>query len=412
MNIKNNIRSPILLFVLLLFLFELFVRLPFVLYIEANPHLNRKSHLGFFSDFNPQSVIFTGVMLLACAFVVVSIAVISNKWGKYNALNFSIPKIPFVISIAALVLSALSLNMISQLSAEVAYLEDLDISGKRSGFSDSFSLYMTLRFSLFNHIVIALAYVRAVQTRGIFSWICFIIPALIFMMTMAFISHRALLFVFVLEIVYFQILLKQLNMRRVLTLGLALVTLILVITVLRTNREYSSLLEALVGGIEKVIESRFFFDFTKIGVGYLWSTEINWIGPVSISFLFEPFFNSDIVFYKDLGKILSREAYNIHYETGVTSGGYLEALLSFGIIGGGLFFGGIFYIFLLFEKHLFEKRGSFVLKVYTIMVLSKVVLFLNSSFGAFCFQLVSESLLFMLIVWPLIGFKSDIFRQR
>lgn len=404
MNVKNQIRSPIVLFILLLFLFELFFRLPYVLNTQANPHLNRKADLAFFSDFNSGTVVFTGLMLLACAFVVTSITVYFSKKGKYSALDFSLPKIPILISLIALILSGLSLYMISQLTADVAYIDELDLSGKRS-FSDSPTLYAILRLSMFNHIVIALAYVRAIQTRGIFSWICFLIPALIFLMTLTFISHRALLFVFVLEIVYFQILLKQINLRRILTISTGLLILILIITVMRTNQEYSNLLEAFGAAISKVIESRFFFDFTKLGVGYLWSTEINWIGPVSISFFFEPFFNTDVIFYKDLGKILSRDAYNIHLETGVTPGGYLESVLSFGVIGGGLFFGGLFYILLFFERRLFEKNSSFVLKVYTIMILSKIPLFLNSSFGAFCFQLLSESLLFMVIIWPIIGLR-------
>jgi len=403
MSIKKHIRSPILIFLLLLFVFELFVRLPYVLSIQANPYLNRKAYTGFFSDFNSQSVIFTGVMLLVCGIIVTSIMAFLNARGKYDAANFSIPRVPILISFMALILSAVSLYMISQLSADIAYIEDLDISGKRSGFSDSFSLYMTLRLSMFNHIVIALAYVRAVQTRGVFSWFCFIIPALIFLLTLTFISHRALLFVFVLEIVYFQILLKKLNIRRIVVIGGALISLLLIITVLRTNQEYSNLLDAFSAAITKVIESRYFFDFTKLGVGYLWSTEVNWIGPVSISFLFEPFFPNDVIFYKDLGKILGRQAYNIHFESGVTPGGYLEALLSFGVIGGGLFLGGVLYIFLFFERRLFERKGTFALKVYAIMVLAKIVLFLNSSFGTFCFQLLTESLLFMVIIYPVIG---------
>ncbi len=402
MNRISQVRSPILIFLFLLFIFELFVRLPYVLSTQANPNLNRKAYISFFSDFNSETVIFAGAMLLLCAFVVILITSFLFKGGKYNSINLSIPRIPIFISIIALILSGVSLYMISQLTADVVYLDDLDLSGKRS-FSDSISLYMILRLSMFNHIIIALAYVRAVQTRGIFAWLCFIIPALIFVLTMTFISHRALLFVFVLEIIYFQILLRKLNFRRIMTIAVAMVILLLIITVLRTNKEYSNLLEAAGGGILKVLESRFFLDFTKLGVGYLWSTEVNWVGPVSISFLFEPFFNNDVLFYKDLGKILSREAYNIHFETGVTPGGYLEALLSFGVIGGAFFFGGLIYLFLFFERRLFENKATFVVKVYSVMVLAKIVLFLNSSFGAFCFQLLSETLLFILIIWPIIG---------
>jgi len=411
MNVKNQIRSPILIFVLLLFGIEFFFRLPYVLNVQASPHLNRKADIGFFSDFSSGTVIFTGVLLLVCAFVIISITAFLNKGVKYSAVDIPIPKIPIFISIIALILSGVSLYMISQVTADIGYTEDFDISGKRS-FSDNRYLYFILKLSMFNHIVIALAYVRAIQTRGAFSWICFIIPTLIFGLTLTFISHRALLFVFVLEILYFQILLKRLNLRRLMFIGAALVILLLTITVLRTNQEYSNLLEAFVASINKALESRVFLDFTKLGVGYLWSTEINWIGPVSISFLFEPFFNTDIIFYRDLGKILSREAYNIRLESGITPGGYLEALLSFGVIGGGLFLGGIVYIFLFFERRLFEKKGVFVTKVYSVMALSKVALFLNSSFGALCFQLVTESLLFMVIIWPFIGLRYRQARTR
>lgn len=411
MNIKNKVRSPILLFILMLFGIELFLRLPYVLNVQANPYLNRKADLSYFSDFNSGTVIFTGLMLLACAFVVVSITAFFNKGMNYSTIEIPIPKIPIFISIIALILSGVSLYMISQVTADIGYTDDFDISGKRS-FSDDRFLYAILKLSMFNHIVIALAYVRSVQTKGVFAWICFIIPTLVFGLTLTFISHRALLFVFVLEILYFQILLKRLNLRRLMIVAIALIIVLLTITVLRTNQEHANLFEAFGAGISKALESRIFFDFTKLGVGYLWSTEINWLGPVSISFLFEPFFNTDIVFYRDLGKILARDGYNIHVDSGITPGGYLEALLSFGVIGGGIFLGLIVYIFLFFERRLFEKNSAFVFKAYSVMVLSKVALFLNSSFGAFCFQLVVESLLFMVIIWPFIGLNYRSSRTR
>lgn len=400
MNSKFQVKSPILFFIFLIVILELFFRLPYVLSIKANPFLNRKTYNGYFSNFSSETVINTGLILLACAILVMLIAASLNKMGKYTAFEFKLPKIPFAISIIALILSGFSLYMISQLSADIAYIEDIDISSKRSGFSDNLLLYLILRLSMFNHIVIALAYVRAIQTNGLFAWISFVIPALIFLITLTFISHRALLFVFVLEIAYLQILLRRLNMRRIFILGLFLVSLILTITVLRVNQEHANLFEAIGFGIGKALQSRYFFDFTKLGVGFLWATEINWMGPISISFIFEPFFGEDILSYKDIGKILARRAFNIHVETGITPGGYLEALLSFGLIGGVLFFGLIFYIFLFFERYLFEAQIGFALKVYLIFTISKIVLVLNSSFGAFCFQLFAETLLFILIVLP------------
>ena len=402
MNINRQILSPIVMFVLLIFSVELFLRLPYVLSVRADPYLNRKAYIGFFSDFNPETVIFTGLMLLTCAFVVLSISVFFNKGIKYSAIDIPIPKIPISISIMALILSGASLYMIAELSGDIAYGDDFDISGKRS-FADSPFLYLILRIAMFNHIVIALAYVRAVQTKGVFSWICFIIPTLIFLASLAFISHRALLFIFCFEVLYFQILLRQLNLRRFLTMGIAFVILLLIITVLRTNQQHANLLEAFDAGVRRALESRYFFDFSKLGVGYLWSTEINWLGPLSISFLFEPFFSTDNIYYKDIGRIISRQAYNVHLETGVTTGGYLEAILSFGVVGGGIFLGSIICVFLLYERRLFERQTAFILKIYLVMALSKVVLFLNSSFGAFCFQLVVESLLFMIFIFPFVG---------
>ena len=94
MNIKNKVRSPILLFILMLFGIELFLRLPYVLNVQANPYLNRKADLSYFSDFNSGTVIFTGLMLLACAFVVVSITAFFNKGMNYSTIEIPIPKIP------------------------------------------------------------------------------------------------------------------------------------------------------------------------------------------------------------------------------------------------------------------------------------------------------------------------------
>jgi hypothetical protein len=203
--------------------------------------------------------------------------------------------------------------------------------------------------------------------------------------------------------VYLQVMLGTFRIARMVRIGGLIFAVLLTISILRPGITFDDWSDAVVFGLEKVLQSRYFLDFLKIGSAMVWDAQAPWLGPVSIAFLFEPFMPDKVIFYKELGPIIADEVYFYPGVTGgVTSGGLLEAILSFGPIGGIAFFAFLFHLFLRGERALLTHRHrSLTLTMAILLVVSKFSLFVNSSLGAFAYQTCLELALLMLVMGAL-----------
>jgi len=354
-------------------MFELCVRLPYVLYVRFSPELGYTISLHFFSAHSPDAVIFIGLtILLVTAGMCLFLAIKSGLF--YKVQNLKIPRLHFPWIIYPIALIFIGAAFLSIILLGVTNVLD-NLSGKRSEAGESFLLYICVKMANFCHVIAIIFYVKNLQKsslidRGLFllATIALILPTIVF-------SQRAILIGFALELLYIQMIFKV------------------------------TFLEALAASLEKVVSSRYFFDFTKLGTVTLWFMETPWLGPVSLNFLVEPFFPDSVYFYKEIGPIISDEAYHYRTKNGVTPGALMEGILSFGILGGILFFGLLFFFFIKTERRLLMKKKTISTFEFFLMllILSKFSLLVNSSLGAFVFQTVLEAA-FLSAVFMMIGF--------
>lgn len=97
--------------------------------------------------------------------------------------------------------------------------------------------------------------------------------------------------------------------------------------------------------------------------------------------------------------MISSEVYLIRRINGVTPGLLLESILSFGYLFGMMFFITIIHCARLLETLLFKSPTlSLASTIVPILVLSKFNLALNSSLGAYTFQLVLEGFMLALVL--------------
>ena len=397
--------SPIILFLGVLTMFELCVRLPYVLYVRFSPELGYTISLHFFSANSPDAVIFIGLtILLVTAGMCLFLAVKSGLFYKFQNLKVPRLHIPWIIYPISLVFIGAAFLSIFLLG--VTNVLD-NLSGKRSEAGESFLLYICVKMANFCHVIAIIFYVKNLQKsslidRGLFllATIALILPTIVF-------SQRAILIGFALELLYIQMIFKVFNLRGIFRIILTIIPVLLIISFLRPGNSAAdfTFFEALAASLEKVVSSRYFFDFTKLGTVTLWFMATPWLGPVSLNFLVEPFFPDSVYFYKEIGPIISDEAYHYRNKNGVTPGALMEGILSFGILGGILFFGLLFFFFIKTERRLLMKKKTTSTFEFFLMllILSKFSLLVNSSLGAFVFQTVLEAA-FLSAVFLTIGF--------
>lgn len=385
----HSVLSPLLVFTALLAAFEFCVRLPFVLWVQAHPETGALMHMNFFATFPPASVLTTGLALTTLATLATAAgAMVAGPVVAGESRQIGLARVPATLwLVAPLVLGAAILSV--TLLGRDALIED--ISGKRSDVGQSGGLWLLLRLAMFAHVIACLFYIRLTQSRALLDKLGFIaallaviIPAIVF-------SQRAGLVTLLLEIMYLQLLLGTFRPVRALRVALALLPVIFLISVLRPAAATLSLGEALALGAEKLVVSRYFLDFTKLGAVTLWAAQADWLGPVALTFMAEPFLGEGVVFYKELGPLIGAEVYLLREEGGVTPGIVLELILSFGTAGGVIAFGAITWAFLLVERRLLVNAAPGIVRpLVLLLAVGKFPLLLNSSLGAFAFQLVVE----------------------
>lgn len=408
---QGNFISPIVLFLTAIILFELCLRLPYVVYVRLSPELGFRSWLHFFSYQEPSSVIFVGLTLLLttailCYFFALKIGPTYNS-SKLSMPDFQIPAIIYPVSLIFIGAAFLSIIMLGLGNV----LENL--SGKRDETSESLLIYASVKMANFCHLIAIIFYVKMLQKGRLIDRFFFLLATVALILPTIVFSQRAILIGFALELLYIQLVFRTFNIRGIFKIILTIIPVLLVISFLRPGNSAAdfTFFEALMASLEKVVSSRYFFDLTKLGTVALWYMETPWLGPVSLTFLVEPFYPESVYFYKEVGPIISDEAYHYRTKNGVTPGALLEGILSFGILGGILFFGTLFAIFLKVERNLLasKQKVSTFRFFLMLLVLSKFSLLVNSSLGAFTFQTVIE-VAFLMAVFSFIGLWRMIVR--
>lgn len=408
-NSGVSLLSPIIFFLIMISAFELFLRLPYIYFLDKSSSATIAEKFHFFSYQNPQEVMLYGggiifLVLLSC----VAISVIFKPVYQKERLYVSFQPIPKTIYFAALFFLVVTVLAIMSLGVEA--LEE-NLSRKRAELGESFVSWLLLRLSVFSHVIAVLFYIRMTQTAKKADKIAFLLCVLMVIVPAVVFSVRAIVISFMIELVYLQILLGTFNIRKLGYILLSLFPVLLLVSILRPNQESAGMLDAVVFGMEKILQSRYFFDISKLGTVTLWSLDQSWLGAVSLSFLFEPFFGDELLFYKELGPLIGQQVYLLRVAGGVTPGGLLEAVLSFGIIGGVFFFICMMSMYLKVENILFTKRkNSLFLVVLSVVFLSKFSLFLNSSLGAMTFQFLFETAVLVLLFAVFGLFKKKVFR--
>jgi hypothetical protein len=399
--------SPLVVFVALLALFEVGMRLPYALSVASDPAYGYAIQFHYFSIFPPQEVIGIGLLVLGLSLLALLFVGIIDGATYPTAEPYPFPRIPASLHLIAAFFFGAVVLAIMQVGPEVIKEE---LSGYRTEVADFGFAYALLKLGNFLHVIAALYLIRLHQGAGRFiDRIGFAGSILLLSLLSIVFSQRAILVSLGLEIVYLQIMLGTFRLAKLMRLGGIIFAVLLTISILRPGVTFENWSEAVVFGLEKVLQSRYFLDFLKIGSAMVWDAQAPWLGPVSVGFLFEPFMPDKVIFYKELGPIIADEVYFFPGSTGgVTSGGLLEARLSFGPIGGIAFFAFLFHLFLRGERALFmHRRRSLTLTMAILLVVSKFSLFVNSSLGAFAYQACLELALLMLVMgvlWTLAEF--------
>lgn len=397
MTKDRRIISPLLLFVVVLAVFEFTVRLPYVLYATDAPALGADAVVHFFGYAEPARVISLGLTIVVAATLATFIAfAVSGPLHHVSSDRQQAPLVHWSIYLIAPVFVAAAVLAVVSLGAE-ALIEDL--SGKRSELGERGLTWVLLRLAVFCHLIAAIFYIRVVQTGSLFDKLMFLVVVLAVIGPAVVFSQRAILISFVLEIIYLQLILGTFNIRRFLRLAAFILPALILISALRPNAELTSLSDALLFGVEKAVQSRYFLDFAKIGAVMSWAELQPWMGPIVFGFIFEPFLGDQIIFYKETGPIIAEQVYLYRAQNGVTPGFLLESILSFGIPLGIMLFAAVMTAFLRIEKQMLQARSMTLGGLlFRLLIVSKVSLLLNSSLGAFSFQLVTEAVLLGAVV--------------
>ncbi|MFT6451362.1 MAG: hypothetical protein ACJA06_000844 [Halocynthiibacter sp.] len=403
---KRAILSPLTVFISALIAFEVFARLPYAIFIMNTPETGQLIHFHFFAARAPLNVIATGLTLAALAWLISCFAGLASGFHYDAPLDEgrAFPVVSSAIYPIALLFFIAAIAAVLSLGPEALIA---DISGKRAALSERGNTWILLRLAVFCHVILCLFYVRAHQTGQKRDWVGFAIALILVILPAIVFSARAILISVILEVIYLQVILGQFRLRRALRMLAIIAPVLVLISVLRPQAALLSPSETVVFGVEKILQSRYFFDFSKLGAVSLWAQENPWLGPVSFGFLLEPFLGPQVIYYKELGPMIAREVYFYRGIHGVTPGAFLEGYLSFGLFGGTLFFGLIVYGFLRLERSLIQKsKPTLAALFFPLLILSKFGLLLNSSLGAFAFQTATEAIILAIILIPLRGYSA------
>ena len=398
----RTIISPLFIFMMALVVLEVFFRLPFVIYTLNDPSSGHLNTLHFFSIYRPADVMTLGLLLVAIAFIMIVSTNLITPMRMHIPVRMEVPDVPATIRVISILVSGAAILSIGMLGAD-ALLNSL--SSKRSDLTERGILWLLVKVANFNHLIILLLYLRYLKHGKRLDQFLLVIAFLSLAGVSLVFSQRAILISLVLELFYAALLFGRIRFWAIAKVVGAIGVVVIGISALRPGEDFGNTFELVLEGLRRAMMSRYFFDFTKLGTVMQWADGQPWLGPAAIGFVFEPFFGNEVIFYKEVGPLISAEVYLYRSETGVTPGLLLESLLSFGYLLGFLFFLLIIQMFRLIELRLFRPTSSsLAATVVPIFVLSKFTLALNSSLGAYAFQLVLEGTMLWLILLLLGGF--------
>jgi len=385
-NVNSKQLSIVLTLLFVFIAFEVFIRIPYAINLTFFQTEDFKVTHHFFSGYAPWLVLTCGsALLLAVCFVIMVASKLVGGVMRLNHNNFApyVSNAVYIPVILQIIFCIYSIFLVGSHS-----LID-DISAKRDVFEVGILGYVVLKLATFTHIVIAMIYIRALQKGKVIDWSLMLVLTLLLFAVSIVYSSRASIITLGIELLYIQFLFRKLNLRKLITLGLYFLPVLLAISVLRAVAvdDVVSFGEAINTALEKLAMSRYFLDVPKLGSVFLWTRESEWLGMVSINWMFEFFSPDSFISYKDAGPLIASEVYNYSTETGVTLGAFLEGIVSFGVIGGILFFFVMLLFFLKIEKKMLKSKQFFF---FYLLILGHFGLFINSSFGAFVYKTLIE----------------------
>jgi hypothetical protein len=387
--------TPLMWFILALCAFELFIRLPYLVWLANDNYIGYRVQFQYFSVYSPSAVIRDGVfvVLMTAAAALIAHALLQHNplprirrmrlielgWQFYAAAGGTV---------AAMLLGIYVLGP-SELAENISSKRDLD------EIDAAVLLYLLLKISLFSHVLATLAYMAYLGSRKRYYLILTGIFVLVTMAVSLVFSQRALLFALGFEIVYVTHLYRGLNMRKLVIAALPFAFVLLAIGAVRAmGTEGGGLGEGALVAIDKLMSSRYFLHIAKVGTIYEWQRVAGEVDLLAFNFLVEPFAPDDTVYFKDIGRIVGLEVFGTP-TSGVTLGMVSEYILSFGAAIGSIFvFATLFVVFLAEKTMLQSARPSLIV----FFALAKVPILLNTSLGSFIYQTALETVMLAAII--------------
>tara|TARA_B100000686_G_scaffold352048_1_gene452686 strand:+ start:904 stop:2214 length:1311 start_codon:yes stop_codon:yes gene_type:complete len=387
--------TPLMWFILALCVFELLVRLPYLIWLADNVYVGYRVRFHYFASYDPWTVIRNGTFIVLATGIA---ALIAHSLAQHRPL----PRIkrmrlvrlrwPFyagAIGTCLATLFGIYLLGASEIAQNISAKRDLD------EIDAGVLLYLLLKISLFSHVLATLAYM-AYLGSGRKGYLALLVPLVLLTMAVSIIfSQRALLFALAFEIVYVTYLYRGLNARKLLTYTLPFAFVLVGIGALRAiGSDGASIGDAALVGIDKVMSSRYFLNISKVGTIYEWQRITGEIDFLALNFLVEPFAPDETVYFKDVGRLVGAEIFGMA-SSGVTLGLVSEYLLSFGAVIASLFVFATFFVMFTTEKLMLKAPRPSIIAFFA---LTKVPILLNTSLGSFIYQTVLETLMLLVII--------------
>ncbi|WP_095012246.1 hypothetical protein [Tsuneonella mangrovi] len=404
---RSNQFTPVMWLIFALSIFELAIRLPYLVLIYRDPYTPAAMRFQYFGIYDPVRVMVDGTLMVAIALILAFLAhalvplrpvarqfrdrVVRLTWPFY-----------FVAAgtVVAAVLGAYVLGF-SEIAQNLSAKRDLDSS------DSGILLYILLKASLFSHVLVSLSYMAYLSTHhrkylvmvGGFALVTLVISVIF--------SQRAMLFVLGFELIYVTWLYRRLNVRKLVMYAAPFAAALVAIGIFRaSNQQGMGLYDSILFGLDKVMSTRYFMNISKVGAVYEWQRVAGQIDFLSLNFLVEPFDPNHTIYFKDIGRMVSSEVFGVD-TSGVTLGAVSEAVLSFGPLVGAVFCFAMFVGVFLAEKKMLEYRRLSLLVFFAV---AKVPILLNTSLGSYVYQVVLESVLLLLLL-PGVVFARPVYRK-
>jgi hypothetical protein len=382
----------------ILIAFDLMVRLPIVLRAETSAELSADVIYDLFADYRPEDVINTGLFIELLGFFCIVFAFI-----VVNASLFRVKAVPHTSARGRLVIKPtfyvfLGFCLLAAVLAfqAIGFSEILrNLSAKRDlGLGDgNITTYLLLKIAFANHIfAMILLAIYLEQKRTSHLLMLFVVTVFIFLTGIVF-SQRQSIIIYMFEIIIILLYYGQATKTRMMVFGAAFLVIIIATTVLRGESGAEGIGEALALFEQKVISSRYFFDFTKNGIIAVWHETTTVQPSLIFGFIPEMIWPDQTLNNKQFGYMIADEIFPLRNPGGVTTGVLIDSFITLGYMLGAVFLLLAFAVLFKTEKSFFRQDFSIV-RIY---VIAKIIILINSSIDSFIFAILLELPLLLLI---------------